>query len=90
MWPTEKKEAVLAKIKQKESSLLAEIKSNQIKRQALKAKIAEAIKRELAEIERTQRSRTQREERRTREPTYRALPMNLQKGKIISKNFEKK
>ena len=86
----EKKEAVLVKIKQKESSLLAEIKSNQIKRQALKAKIAEAIKRELAEIER-KRKEVERK-RRAENPGEANLPSftdESSEGKIISKNFEK-
>ena len=86
----EKKEAVLAKIKQKESSLLAEIKSNQIKRQALKVKIAEAIKRELAEIERKRKEAERR--RRAANPGVDNLPSftdESSEGKIISKNFEK-
>mgnify|MGYP001262770977 FL=1 len=86
----EKKEAVLAKIKQKESSLLAEIKSNQIKRQALKAKIAEAIKRELAEIERKRKEAERK--RREANPGAESVPSftdESSEGKIISKNFEK-
>ena len=86
----EKKEAVLAKIKQKESSLLAEIKSNQIKRQALKAKIAEAIKRELAELER-KRKEAERKRRAANPGADKASSFTDEssEGKIISKNFEK-
>ena len=86
----EKKEAVLAKIQQKESSLLAEIKANQIKRQALKAKIAEAIRRELAEIERKRKEAERK--RRESNPSAVKSPSftdESSEGKIISKNFEK-
>ncbi len=86
----EKKEAVLAKIKQKESSLLAEIKANQLKRRALKAKIAEAIKRELAEIERKRKEAERK--RREANPGSEKAPSfadESSEGKIISKNFEK-
>ena len=86
----EKKEAVLAKIQQKESSLLAEIKANQIKRQALKAKIAEAIRRELAEIERKRKEAERK--RREANPSAVTSPSftdESSEGKIISKNFEK-
>tara|TARA_B100001287_G_scaffold207159_1_gene176187 strand:- start:13010 stop:14263 length:1254 start_codon:yes stop_codon:yes gene_type:complete len=86
----EKKLAVLAKIKQKESSLLSEIKSNQIKRQELKAKIAEAIKRELAEIERKRKAaeRKRREKNTVGENAF-SFKDESSEGKIISKNFEK-
>ena len=86
----QKKEDVLAKIQQKESSLLAEIKANQIKRQALKKKIAEAIKRELAEIERKRKEAERK--RREENPDLAKLPGfadESSEGRIISKNFEK-
>ena len=69
---------------------MAEIKSNQIKRQALKAKIAEAIKRELAEIERKRKEAERK--RREANPGAESLPSftdESSEGKIISKNFEK-
>lgn len=86
----EKKEAVLAKIKQKESSLLDEIKSSQIKRQELKAKIAEAIKRELLELER-KRKEVERKKREANPEVDKVLSFmdESSEGKIISKNFEK-
>lgn len=86
----EKKKAVLVKIKQQEVSLLAEIKANQSKRQALKAKIAEAIKRELAEIERKRKEAERK--RREANPSSEKTPSfadESSEGKIISKNFEK-
>ena len=86
----EKKEAVLAKIKQQESSLLSEIKTNQVKRRALKAKIADVIKRELAEIERKRKEAERK--RREENPSSEKMPSfadESSEGKLISKSFEK-
>lgn len=85
-----KKEVVLAKIQQQESSLLEEIKANQAKRQAVKKKIAEAIKRELAEIERKRKEAERK--RREANPGLAKSPVftdESSEGKIISTNFEK-
>lgn len=86
----QKKELVLSEIQKKEASLLAEIKVNQRKRKQLKSRIAEAIKRELAEIERKRKEAERK--RRESNPDAANLPSftdESSEGKIISKNFEK-
>ena len=49
---------VLEKIQKEESILLAEIRKNEIKKQAIKKKIDEVIKRELEEMKESERGRT--------------------------------
>ncbi|MEJ6505630.1 MAG: peptidoglycan DD-metalloendopeptidase family protein [Crocinitomicaceae bacterium] len=86
----EKKEQVLKIIQKKEAQLLAEIKSNEIKKQQIKVRIAEAIRKELAEIE---RKRKEAARKRRDANTGIAESPNFtdasSEGKIVSKNFEK-
>jgi len=86
----EKQQLILSEIQMKEASLRADIESNERKKQKLKAKIAEAIKRELAEIERKRKEAEIK--RRKSNPNTEVSPSFIDQsseGKIISNNFEK-
>ena len=85
---------VLEKIKKEESVLVDEIRKNEIKKQAIKKKIDEAIKRELEEIERKRKEA----ERRRREAAIQngqdvsseslSFTDQSSEGKISSRNFQ--
>lgn len=89
-----KKMEVLEKIQNEESVLIAEIRKNEIKKQAIKKKIDEVIRRELEEIERKRKEA----ERRRREAAKRngqdisSTTPNFtdqsSEGKISSKKFQ--
>ena len=86
----EKQQLILNQIQKKEASLRADIAANERKKQKLKAKIAEAIKRELAEIERKRKEAERK--RREANPNAEVSPSftdESSEGKIVSKNFEK-
>lgn len=89
-----KKMEVLEKIQNEESVLIAEIRKNEIKKQAIKKKIDEVIRRELEEIE---RKRKEAERRRTEaakqngqdiSPTTPNFTDQSSEGKISSKKFQ--
>jgi septal ring factor EnvC (AmiA/AmiB activator) len=89
-----KKMEVLEKIQNEESVLIAEIRKNEIKKQAIKKKIDEVIRRELEEIERKRKEA----ERRRREAakqngedissTTPSFTDQSSEGKITSKKFQ--
>ena len=89
-----KKMEVLEKIQKEESVLMAEIRKNEIKKQAIKKKIDEVIKRELEEIERKRKEA----ERRRREAARKngedvstpsqSFTDQSSEGKISSKKFQ--
>jgi septal ring factor EnvC (AmiA/AmiB activator) len=89
-----KKREVLASIQKEESVLRDVIKKNEIKKQEIKRKINEVIKKELEEIERKRREA----ERRRREAAIKngedvktpntSFNDQSSEGKIISKNFQ--
>ncbi|MDB2408218.1 peptidoglycan DD-metalloendopeptidase family protein [Crocinitomicaceae bacterium] len=89
-----KKMEVLEKIQKEESLLLAEIRRNEIKKQAIKKKINEAIRRELAEIERKRKEAEKRRLEAAREkgetPKANTTSLNDEssEGKISSKKFQ--
>tara|TARA_B110000285_G_scaffold29619_1_gene30041 strand:+ start:7951 stop:9204 length:1254 start_codon:yes stop_codon:yes gene_type:complete len=85
----EKQQRVLNTIQKKEAQLLAEIKTNEIKKQQIKARIAEAIRKELAEIERKRKEAARK--RRAANPGVPDSPSftdESSEGQIVSKNFE--
>ena len=88
-----KKMEVLEKIQKEESILLSEIRKNEIKKQAIKKKIDEVIKRELEEIERKRRGRaTQKRSRKKKwedvSSTTQSFTDQSSEGKISSKKFQ--
>jgi len=86
----EKQQLLLNEIQKKEAELRAEIQNNERKKQQIKNKIAEAIKRELAEIERKRKEAERK--RKAANPNVKELPSftdESSEGKIVSKNFEK-
>ncbi len=89
-----KKMEVLEKIQKEESILLAEIRKNEIKKQAIKKKIDEVIKRELEEIERKRKEAERRRREAARKngedvsSTTQDFTDQSSEGKISSKKFQ--
>ena len=89
-----KKMEVLEKIQKEESILLAEIRKNEIKKQAIKKKIDEVIKRELEEIERKRKEAERRRREAARKngedvsSTTQSFTDQSSEGKISSKKFQ--
>lgn len=89
-----KKMEVLEKIQNEESVLIAEIRKNEIKKQAIKKKIDEVIRRELEEIERKRKEaeRRRREAAKQNGQDISSTTPNFtdqsSEGKISSKKFQ--
>ena len=89
-----KKVEVLEKIQNEESVLIAEIRKNEIKKQAIKKKIDEVIRRELEEIERKRKEAERRRREAAKQngqdisPTTPNFTDQSSEGKISSKKFQ--